>query len=114
MICRTYLICAIRCRVRRVAAAALAAAAAIVPLAEQALAQLPGDSPRMGVGAAVAASPGLARKSHAGKNNWHEADSERQYREAVNRIPNRKPSNDPWKSIRHDPTVASIDRHRSQ
>jgi hypothetical protein len=39
---------------------------------------------------------------------------ERRYRETVNaRIPNRKPSNDPWKNIRPAPAAAvPYDRHR--
>jgi hypothetical protein len=44
---------------------------------------------------------------------------ERNYREAVKRIPDKKPSNDPWKSIRAAParpaaTAATLDRHRAQ
>lgn len=38
---------------------------------------------------------------------------ERQYRETLRKIPDRKPSNDPWRNIRQAPAVA-YDRHRPQ
>jgi hypothetical protein len=48
-----------------------------------------------------------------------DVEIERNYREAVKRIPDKKPSNDPWKSIRAIParptaTAATLDRHRVQ
>ena len=48
-----------------------------------------------------------------------EVEIERNYREAVKRIPDKKPSNDPWKSIRAAParptaTAVTLDRHRAQ
>lgn len=40
------------------------------------------------------------------------ADIERKYRETVAKIPNRRPSNDPWKSVRQAPAATTPDRHR--
>jgi hypothetical protein len=46
-----------------------------------------------------------------------DVEIERNYREAVKKIPDKKPSNDPWKSIRAAParpsaTVTTFDRHQ--
>jgi len=42
-----------------------------------------------------------------------DVEIEQNYRAAVSKIPDRKPSNDPWKSIR--PSAATtVDRHRPQ
>ena len=46
-----------------------------------------------------------------------DVEVERQYRAVVDsRIPDKKPSNDPWKSVRRAPAAAApaVDRHRSQ
>ena len=48
---------------------------------------------------------------------WREAEIERRYRAVVDaRIPDRKPSNDPWKSVRRAPAAAAPvdDRHKPQ
>ena len=40
---------------------------------------------------------------------------EQQYREVVRaRIPDKKPSNDPWKSVRPTAAAITVDRHRPQ
>lgn len=95
----------------------LAAAAIISALfATGAHAQvIPGDSPNMGVGAAVRSSPGLFNR-HAVENPWREADraeGERQHQEALKRIPNRKTSKDPWRNMRQA-TPTAIDRTRPE
>jgi hypothetical protein len=46
-----------------------------------------------------------------------EVEIERRYRAVVDsRIPDKKPSNDPWKSVRRAPATAApvADRHKSQ
>ena len=44
-----------------------------------------------------------------------EHDIERQYQETLRtRIPDRKPSNDPWRKIRPAPIASPVDRHRLQ
>jgi hypothetical protein len=46
-----------------------------------------------------------------------EVEIERRYRAVVDsRIPDKKPSNDPWKSVRRAPAAAApvADRHKSQ
>jgi hypothetical protein len=86
----------------------------VVLLAGTARAQvLPGDSPNMGVGAAVSGSRGLGVVSRPHTWEGYESQrSERTYSETVKRIPNKKPSNDPWKSVRQAPTAT--DRHQPQ
>ena len=39
-----------------------------------------------------------------------EHDIEQRYQETLKKIPNRKPSNDPWRKIR--PAPAAVDRHK--
>jgi hypothetical protein len=88
--------------------------AMIVLLAATARAQvLPGDSPSMGIGAAVSGSRGLGIVSRPHTWEGYETErSERNYRETVKRIPDKKPANDPWKNARQAPTAA--DRHQAQ
>ena len=44
-----------------------------------------------------------------------DTEIEMKYRETLqSRIPDKKPSNDPWKTIRPTPTAAAVDRHRPQ
>ena len=69
---------------------------------------LPGDSPNMGIGAAVAGSRGLGVVSRP--HVWEGYQSERSYNDTVKRIPNKKSSNDPWKNIRGPSTTE--DRHQ--
>ena len=88
-------------------------AAIVVLFAGTARAQLPGDSPNMGVGAAVSGSRGLGIVSRPHTWEGYKSQrSERNYTETVKRIPNQKPSNDPWKNVRQAPTAA--DRHTPQ
>ena len=54
-------------------------------------------------------------RSHDPETAWRrqeEERAERKYQEVVKRIPDKKPSNDPWKNVRQAPTEA--DRHRAQ
>jgi hypothetical protein len=71
---------------------------------------VPGDSPNMGVGAAVAGSRGLGVVSRP--HLWEGYQSEKNYSDTVRRIPDKKPSNDPWKNVREPSTTA--DRHQPQ
>jgi hypothetical protein len=81
----------------------------IVLLTGTASAQIvPGDSPNMGVGAAVAGSRGLGIVSRP--HVWEGYQSERNYSDTVKRIPDKKPSNDPWKNVRAPSTT--VDRHQ--
>jgi hypothetical protein len=48
-----------------------------------------------------------------------EVEIERNYRDAVKKIPDKKASNDPWKSVRQAPvrpaaTATAYDRHQAQ
>jgi len=44
-----------------------------------------------------------------------DTEIELKYRETLqSKIPDRKPSNDPWKTIRPASTAAAVDRHRPQ
>ena len=44
-----------------------------------------------------------------------DTEIEAKYRDTLkNKIPDRKPSNDPWKNIRSAPAAAEVDRHRPQ
>jgi hypothetical protein len=91
------------------------AIALVVLLAGTARAQIPGDSPNMGIGAAVSGSRGLGIISRPHTWEGYEAErSERNYRETVKRIPDKKPTNDPWKNARQAPTASTEDRHRAQ
>jgi hypothetical protein len=77
-------------------------------------AQVPGDSPNMGIGAAVANTPNRAgglsssRVPGGARTDYH---GEQQYRETLKRIPDKKASKDPWATIRPNP---AIDRHRPE
>jgi hypothetical protein len=84
--------------------------AIIVLLTETAGAQVPGDSPNMGIGAAVAGSRGLGIVSRP--HVWEGYQSEKNYNDTVKRIPDKKPSNDPWKNVRGSSTA--VDRHQPQ
>jgi hypothetical protein len=56
--------------------------------------------------------PAIGR-SHAPEDAWREYEIERQYQETLRtKIPDRKPSNDPWRKIRSAPTALPVDRHR--
>ena len=79
----------------------------------QAMAQVvPGDSPNRGVGGEVSRSRGIGvlSRTRAPKGNWSEYEDERNYRETIKRLPDKKASNDPWKNVRQAPT----DRHQPQ
>ena len=76
------------------------ATAIIVLFAGAALAQVPGDSPSTGVGSAVAGSRGLGIISRPLDDSWQNHENERSYRETVKRIPDKRPSKDPWKTVR--------------
>ena len=78
---------------------------------------LPGDSPNSGIGAAVANSPASIRnilRLHGPEGSWSDYEGEQRYRETLKKIPNRKPSSDPWRTIRQTPTASSPDRHRAE
>ena len=55
---------------------------------------------------------------YEGKRSYADIQRDRQieqaYRETVSRIPDRKPSNDPWKKIRPTAAAISVDRHRPE
>ncbi|MFL5151724.1 MAG: hypothetical protein ACJ8C3_02570 [Microvirga sp.] len=53
--------------------------------------------------------------SHSPEDAGRDTEIELKYRETLtSKIPNRKPSNDPWKTIRPAPTARAADRHRPQ
>ena len=54
-------------------------------------------------------SPGYERPITA--QDMREIEIERQYRETLKKIPNKKPVNDPWAGVRPAPVA---DRHRPQ
>ena len=58
----------------------------------------------------------LYENSRVPEQVGREVEIERNYREAVKKIPDKKPSNDPWKSVRPAPAAATtaFDRHRAQ
>jgi hypothetical protein len=43
-----------------------------------------------------------------------EFEIERNYREAVKKIPDKKGSNDPWRTIRPAAAASAVDRHRPE
>jgi hypothetical protein len=52
-------------------------------------------------------------RSRSVEDAGRDTEIEAKYRDTLRtRIPDRKPSNDPWKSIR--PTAVTVDRHRPQ
>jgi hypothetical protein len=91
-----------------------AAAFIIVLLSGTARAQVAGDSPNMNIGAAVSGSRGLGvvSGSRVPAGAWSDRESEQNYRETLKRIPDKKASNDPWKTIRPASTASRPDRHR--
>jgi hypothetical protein len=90
----------------------IGAAAFIIVFADMSHAQvLPGDTINRWNGAWAAQGYGVAR-SHAPEDVWREQQSEHKYREALKTIPNKKPSNDPWKNVRQAPASSAVDRHR--
>ena len=82
--------------------------------AENARAQVLGDSPSAGN---AAWAYGVAR-SHDPEKAWREQEAERKYRDVVKKIPDKKSSNDPWKGVRQESAASSAassaDRHRVQ
>jgi hypothetical protein len=90
------------------------AAALVALFGGPADAQIAGDSPNMGIGAAVANSPGRPggiSRSSAPAGTQSDYHGEQQYRETLKRIPDKKVSKDPWATIRPNP---AIDRHRPE
>lgn len=52
---------------------------------------------------------------HAPQDISREREIERRYRETLRtKIPDRKPSNDPWRNIRPSPRGPAADRHRAE
>jgi hypothetical protein len=86
----------------------IGATAVIVVYAETASAQvIPGDNPAT----YVYWSEGFSNL-HSTEDRWRDAAAEQKYREAVKKIPDRKASNDPWRTIRQAPAAAApVDRH---
>jgi hypothetical protein len=95
---------------------ATAAAVVVLLLCAAARAQVPGDSPNMNLGNAVLGSSGLGVFSGSRGLAGSSADqeNERRYRETLKRIPDKKASNDPWKTIRPASTASAVDRHQVQ
>jgi hypothetical protein len=53
--------------------------------------------------------------SRTPEESVRDGEIEMKYRETLRtRIPDKKPSNDPWKNIRAAPAAAAADRHRVQ
>jgi len=58
-------------------------------------------------------SSGYGRPPRSPEDAGRDTEIEAKYNETLqSKIPNRKPSNDPWKTIR--PAAAAVDRHRPQ
>jgi hypothetical protein len=54
-------------------------------------------------------------RSRSPEDAGRDTEIELKYRQTLTtKIPNRKPSNDPWKTIRPAPTASATDRHRPQ
>ena len=54
-------------------------------------------------------------RSRSPEDAVRDTEIEMKYRDTLKtRIPDRKPSNDPWKTIRPAPTAVAVDRHRLQ
>jgi hypothetical protein len=54
-------------------------------------------------------------RSRSPEDAGRDTEIELKYRETLqSKIPNRKPANDPWKTIRPAPAAAAVDRHRPQ
>jgi len=51
-------------------------------------------------------------RTHDLEGAWRRQEEERKYQVVVKSMPNKKPSNDPWKNVRQAPPEA--DRHRLQ
>ena len=59
--------------------------------------------------------PTSYERSRSPEDAGRDTEIELKYRETLKtRIPDRKPSNDPWKTIRPAPTASAVDRHRPQ
>ncbi|MCX7311789.1 MAG: hypothetical protein WCG92_04365 [Hyphomicrobiales bacterium] len=93
----------------------IAAAALVAVFAASVDAQVvPGDSPNTGIGAAAASRPtgiGGISSSRVPAGPRDDYQGEQQYRKVLQAIPDRKVSNDPWRTIRSAPAA---DRHRAQ
>jgi hypothetical protein len=54
-------------------------------------------------------------RSRSPEDAGRDTEIELKYRETLqSKIPDRKPSSDPWKTIRPAPTASAVDRHRPQ
>ena len=54
-------------------------------------------------------------RSRSPEDAGRDTEIELKYRETLtSKIPDRKPSNDPWKNIRPASTASAVDRHRLQ
>ena len=54
-------------------------------------------------------------RSRSPEDAGRDTEIEAKYNETLrSKIPDRKPSNDPWKTIRPAPTASAADRHRPQ
>jgi hypothetical protein len=59
--------------------------------------------------------PTSYERSRAPEDAGRDTEIEAKYNDTLkSKIPNKKPSNDPWKSIRLAPTASATDRHRPQ
>ena len=57
----------------------------------------------------------ITTRTQTPEDAGREHEIERKYQETLRtKIPDKKPSNDPWKNIRTAPTAAAVDRHKPQ
>lgn len=56
--------------------------------------------------------PYVEPPSRPSENALQQAEGERVHRQALKNIPDRKPSNDPWRSVRSTAKNPALDRHR--
>ena len=63
----------------------------------------------------LGAFPTGYERSRSPEDAGRDTEIEMKYRETLQtKIPDKKPSNDPWKTIRPAPTASATDRHRPQ
>jgi hypothetical protein len=90
------------------------AAAIAVLSAGSARAQVTGPLPNTGLDGDRFNWAAAYTHSRVPEQVGREVEIERNYREAVKKIPDKKPSNDPWKTVRPAATASAPDRHRPQ
>jgi hypothetical protein len=95
----------------------IGAAAIVVLSAGLACAQIYESLPGYGLNYDDSARFGLVpyyESTRSPEDLVRDQDSERRYRETMAKIPDKKPSNDPWRKVRAAPAAVPADRHRPE